>query len=438
MTLDNFKQLLLAKALEKGCEAAEVYASETDSFSTEVLDGKLDKYSVSSDRGLSLRVIYKGHDGFANTEVFDNADELVNSAIDNAAAIDSTDDHPMQKKCTYKELSKPCLPLTELNEKECISLCLDTEKKALESDKRIKRVNGCGLQKSTTKSTLVNTYGLDASDVTTHAIMYLSVVIGDNEGENEGYSIKIMSDATTDTSDLIKEAIKECDMRLNASPVSAGEYKVLFTNKAFSDMLELFIGVFSADAAQKSLSLLAGKEGEMIASDCVTLCDDPFYSMYPISFDGEGTPTKYKNIIENGKLLTLVHSLKTAKKANVESTGNGSRTGKCIPTNVYIKPGSKSFDELLKGERILVINELDGAGTGVNEVSGEFSLSARGQLYENGKHVKNVNQITVAGTFYELLKNITDVGNDLKVINLFGMGILGSPSVLVDKLIIAG
>ena len=92
-------------------------------------------------------------------------------------------------------------------------------------------------------------------------------------------------------------------------------------------LLMTYSSVFSAEAAQKGMSLLNGKEGEKIAADFVTIVDDPMYhdNVIKWTFDGEGVATYAKNVVEDGVLVTLLHNLKTAAKAGVKSTGNAGR-----------------------------------------------------------------------------------------------------------------
>ena len=115
------------------------------------------------------------------------------------------------------------------------------------------------------------------------------------------------------------------------------------------DLLATFCGVFSADNVQKGLSLLAGREGETIASASVTLTDDPLMPMGLAScpFDREGAATHTKHILENGVLKTLLHNRKTAKKAGCKTTGNAAGAGRVAPTNLFFKPGRLTQEELL-------------------------------------------------------------------------------------------
>lgn len=206
-------------------------------------------------------------------------------------------------------------------------------------------------------------------------------------------------------------------------------------------MLTTFCGMFSAENAQQGLSLLAGKEGETVASMAVTLMDDPLlkdgFASSP--FDAEGSASRTKAVIENGVLKTLLHNRKTARKQGVETTGNAARSyasGMTVaPTNMFFKPGEKSLDELMAnmGDGI-VITDVSGLHAGANVISGDFSLISGGYMVEGGKRGRSVEQITVAGNFYKLLESIQAVGNDL----LFPGGGIGCPSVDVGTLVISG
>lgn len=159
---------------------------------------------------------------------------------------------------------------------------------------------------------------------------------------------------------------------------------------------------FSADQAQKGLSPLAGREGESIASAVVTLCDDPLHPVNPRAFDDEGTPSVTKTVVENGVFQTLLHNLKTAKKAGCASTSNADRPSAAspvgiAPTNFYMVPGADNLESMK--QRLgtgLMITDVTGLHAGVNPVTGDFSLLSRGFLVENGEIVRPVDQITIA------------------------------------------
>ena len=105
------------------------------------------------------------------------------------------------------------------------------------------------------------------------------------------------------------------------------------------------------------------------------------------------------------------------------------------PSNLYISIGDKTYDELVSEMgRGLVIISVQGTHSGANPVSGDFSLSAYGYLMENGKVVRPVDQITIAGNFFAMLSDVVAVGNDID----FGTGTIGSPSLSIGALAVAG
>jgi len=197
--------------------------------------------------------------------------------------------------------------------------------------------------------------------------------------------------------------------------------------------------------AQKGLSLLKDREGTQIASEAVTLIDDPHHgkALASTPFDAEGVATAKRAIVKSGTLTTLLHNLKTAKKQGVQTTGNASKGSYAAPigvapSNFYVQPSGQSPEQLLGeiGDGLL-ITELSGLHSGANGISGDFSLGAKGYLVKGGALGAAVNQITVAGNFFELLKRIRAVGSDLR----FGFpqsSCVGSPMLDAGELAVAG
>ena len=159
----------------------------------------------------------------------------------------------------------------------------------------------------------------------------------------------------------------------------------------------------------------------------------------PMNFDAEGSPTHKKCVIENGKLNTLLYNLKTAAVAGKKTTGNASKAGydaavAVRPFTMYLENGDLTEEELLaKAGNGVYITDLNGLHAGADPISGDFSLLAGGWLRKEGK-LQPVEQITVAGNFYELLKQVQTVGSDLD----FPGSSVGSPSVYVGEMPVAG
>jgi PmbA protein len=173
--------------------------------------------------------------------------------------------------------------------------------------------------------------------------------------------------------------------------------------------------------------------------------DDPFMEggLASMSFDGEGVACSYKKVIDKGVLKTYFHNLKTANKDGVVTTGNASKGSYkasigIAPSNFYVEKGERSLKEIIAGmDSGIMITELQGLHSGLNSISGDFSLAALGYEIKEGKISRPVEQITVAGNYFEMLKNVEEVGSDLKF-GLPGESYIGSPSLKIKKLAIAG
>ena len=441
MDVKLFTQKLFARAKELGAEQSQATYSASESFETNVFKGEVLEYSVSNDAVLTFKTLVNGKIGTCTTEVFDEdaVDFVAENAIQNAKLIESEDVQLMYDgHGEYKTVDSNSTVIDKYTEADKIALAKYLEEKAVSADERIEQVEGSEIISARNTRSIENTLGLSVSNTSSEMLGYIAPVAKDGENVSSGFSVFTIDETGKEGCDkAIAEANKEAIDYLSAEPVASGKYKCIFRYDAAATLLATFAGIFSAESAQKGLSLLAGKENTVIASEAVTLIDDPLmaHSSSSCPFDSEGVPTYTKEVISSGKLTTLLHNLKTALKQGVESTGNASGSGVGM-FNFFFKPGEKNFDELCaEMENGLVICSMQGMHAGANPISGDFSLSAKGYKVENGKITGAVKQITVASNFYTVLKDIVSVGSDLRFAQ--GGGI-GSPSVLISEISVAG
>lgn len=444
MTKKVFIDKLLAEAQAAGISEAEAYYHENESMRILMDKDQIGEYAVNTTGGLTFRGLYHGRMGTAFTEALD--DEAVDMLIGNVKAsaeliTDEDEQFIFSGSPSYEtldctgDLGTPA---------QRIDLAKALSKKGVSIDPRVTELGYMtGVDSSNTTVCLVNTNGLDLSHTSQSCLMVIEGIA--REGERVSTAFKLASKrnlSDMDIESIAKECVEDALCTLHAMPCDSGEMPVIFRGSAMADMLETFSSIFSADAAQKGLSLLAGKEGETVGAPCVTIMDDPHRRdcMSSCPFDDEGVATKTKKIVGEGLLLTLLHNLKTAKKAGCESTGNASRQGLggpigVSPSNFFIVPGEMDLRALesAMGSGI-VITSVEGLHAGAHPITGDFSLLSKGYLVRNGKRDAAVEQVTVSGNFFALLKDVDAVGSDLQ----FPFGQIGSPSVLVKKLTIAG
>ena len=447
MKFELFKNMVVARAEELGITEYELYYAAAASTMVKVFQDQIDQFSASEEGGVCFRCIVNGKMGYASTESLDEgqAAAIVDRAVDNAAVLESEEQvflgeggqsYEQPERETYD------LPTTE----ELIKAALNTQQQLYAADPAVVDGSETRSVSECSRIAICNSKGLDLSYENNLAVVMTEAVVErDGEKANE-YAFKLGKPDTIDTVALAKKAVQEALAKLGAEVAPTGNYPVVFSPEAMSSILNVFSSVFSSEAAQKGLSRLADKEGEIIASERVTLVDDPFHkdNPMPVPFDAEGSPTYRKNIIERGQLKTLLYNLKTAAVAGKTTTGNASKAGYDAPIGLrpftmYLAGGDISETELLKkAEKGVYISQLQGLHAGASAVTGDFSLQSSGFLIENGVKTTPVKGFTVAGNFYDLLKNITALADDVQLPKALGMTAFGAPATLVEGLSVAG
>jgi len=449
-TFESFRDELFAQAKTKGFVDYEIFYSAGNDFSVRVLDGNIEEYKNTSNEGIGFRGTFEGKMGYAYTEKLseDTITPLLENAMANAQIIEDEDvENLYPGDESYPEVDSYSDVLNVMEASEKIQLALDMESYAKSLDPRVKMIDYCTIITGESHSAIANSYGLNVKQKCNIGAAFFIARVEENG------SVKSAMDYWTgrdfkdfDYKVYAKKIVDEALALLGAESIPSGEYPVILDKSVASDIVEGFASVFMADKAQKGFSLLnKDKVGEEIASSIVTLRDDGVtdLSLGNLAFDAEGVSTQNKAVIENGILKTMLYNTKAATKDGVKSTGNASKQGlggaiETSVTNFYVVPGETSLNDMVAGlEKGVYITDVAGLHSGMNPISGDFSVSADGFLIEDGKISRPVEQITVAGNFYELLKNIKTVGNDLRIYS-FGSGGVGIPSLLISSLNISG
>ena len=447
MTFNEFKQLVIEECAFQGISEYELYYQVGASTSVETFQHSINEFSSSYSGGVCFRCIVNGKMGYASTEELSaqQAKAVVLKAVDNAVNLEAEEavflGEGGQEYEPLKDKSYP-LPTTE----ELIAKVLETTEKLYAADPMA--VDGCQTQGiiETDEVAIYNSKGLDLHRSSSAAGLVVVGVVSDGKEMANDYQVKLGQLDKIDTDALVKKAIDTAKEQLGGEVAPTGQYPVIFNTDAMCSLLAVYSGIFNSEAAQKGLSKLAGKEGEGIAAPWVTLVDDPFHcdNPEPMNFDAEGSPTHRKAIIEKGMLNTLLYNLKTAAVAGKKTTGNASKAGYdsavgVRPFTMYLEGGELTEEQLLqKAGNGVYITDLSGLHAGADSISGDFSLQSSGYMIENGVKTRYVKSFTVAGNFYELLKNIEALANNSHLPRAMGSTAFGAPSTLVSGLSIAG
>ena len=235
------------------------------------------------------------------------------------------------------------------------------------------------------------------------------------------------SDLTSPTN-IGESAASNTVKKLDPKKIKSEKIGVVFDKKISKGILNVLSSAISAAAISRGTSFLKNKIGEEIFSKSLNVIDDPKIKkgLGSKNFDSEGVETNYLKLIENGVLKSYLVDTYYGKKLNLKSNG---RSGGA--SNLYFENGSIPLETLLKSsKKNLYITETIGHGT--NLVTGDYSVGANGFMVENGEFIYPISEITIAGNFKEIFKNIT-LANDLE----FKYS-TNAPTLLVEGMIVAG
>jgi PmbA protein len=446
MNVQDFKEKLFDQGTQFGFTDMELYYEREEKFGCGVYKGEIDRYESSEVAGVSFRGVFDGNMGYSFTEKLDDDSIvfLLENAKENSLILEDDDKEEIfAGSKVYSEKSFYSTTLQKVSVEDKINLMLEIERELYAYDERVTGTNYFILNSSEVELAIMNSKGLSLQEKKNYLVLFISVVVKQGDEIKTGSYVKITKDFTEiEPQNAAKHAVEEALAKLGSKAVDSKQYPVLLRNNAAASLLETFIPTFSAEVAQKGQSQLNGKVGQFIGVNTLNIVDDPFLpdGLLSRTFDGEGVATKKLQVVSNGTLTTLLHNQKTAKKGNTVSTGHAYKASykgaiSVAPSNLYIEPTTALYDELLSAlEEGIIITGLSGLHSGANQVSGNFSLAATGLYVKNGKVETSVNQMTIAGNFYELLSSIKQIGADLEFSPSSGGGYIGSPSLVVEGL----
>ncbi len=227
---------------------------------------------------------------------------------------------------------------------------------------------------------------------------------------------------------LGKIAADQTLKKLSPKKIGSDKISIIFDKRISKSFLSYFAGAISSSSIARGTSFLKDKMSQQVFSNSINIVDKPdlIKGMGSKCFDSEGVKTETLNLVTNGILNNYLIDTYNGKKLNLKSNGRSGGS-----TNLYFENGQISYEELLKiHSRCLYVTETIGHGT--NLVTGDYSVGATGFLVENGEFKYPVNEITIAGNFNEMFKNIT-LANDLE----FKYSI-NAPTMMIDEMTIAG
>jgi len=445
--LKEVAQDIVARAMKSGATAAECVAREGDEFSTLVRLGQVETLKEAGSKSIGVRVFFGQRAASTYSSDFSKAglDRMVKSALE-LAKITSED--PFGGIPDASQLGQLTTNLDLYHEDvyslpgaDRIDYARRTEKAALDFDPRIKNSEGGSFDAATGRKVLANSHGFVGEYRRSYCSTAAVPIAQSDDGAMQRdywYSVARTLKKLDAPEKVGRIAAERTLRRLGAKKVKTAKVPIVFDPMVSTSILEHIFEGINGDSVYRGASFLAGKLGQKIAGDNVTVIDDGTipggFGTSP--FDGEGIPTRRTVVIENGVLKSYLLNTYTAKKLGLQTTANASRglagTPGIGPGNYFLQQGTKTPKELIAGiKEGLYVTEF--LGQGVNLVTGDYSRGASGLWIQNGELTFPVEEITVAGNLKDLFFNISEIANDLEF-----RGSVAAPTFRIEGLTVGG
>lgn len=408
-------------------EQLEAFVARGRETEVQVYSGEIESLSSAESAGIGIRVVNGPRQGFAYAGSLDPdvVAETLEEARDNAGF--ATDDEfvglaePDGVKGVDLDLWRDDLASFPTDEK--VSLALQLERAVRAGDPRIRQVQAAEWGDAAVESAVATSTGIRASSRRTACYLSAYAVAGDGSETQTGggYSVG-RSPAELDLEKAASDAVDRATRLLGAVKPKSEHLTVVFEPRITATLLSILAGTLDGEAVLKGRSLFANRLGEEVSVPSLTLVDDPTdpeaYAATP--YDAEGLATRRNVLIEAGVLRRFLYNTYSARRARTVSTASAVRAGfKSAPGTgaraLSVVPGDLSPEEVLAevGEGLMV-QTISGVHSGVNPVSGDFSVGAEGVLIRGGELAGPVREITIASTLQRMLSGVVAIGNDLE------------------------
>jgi PmbA protein len=445
--LQQFAADIVTKAMRAGATDAEVIVREGDEFSTTVRLGHVETLKESGSRGVGLRVFFGQKAASTSSSDFspEGIDRLVSGAIGLARVTSEDPFAGLPETSAFGQLDHDLDLYYEdvysLPGDQRIELARRAEAAALAADTRIQNSDGGNFDAATGRKVMANSRGFAGEYRRSYASISAVPIAHSEDGQmqRDYWYTSARTLSRLDAPESVgAEAARRTLRRLNARRVPTQRIPIVFAPEMARGLIGNIFEAANGDAIYRHASFFAGLLGEQVAAANITVIDDGTMvgGFGTAPFDGEGLPTRRKAIVENGVLKNYLLNTYTARKLNMQSTGNASRGLAGNPGigggNVYLEPGTQTPQQILAEiQSGFYVTEL--MGMGVNMVTGDYSRGAAGLWIESGELSYAVQEITIAGNLKEMLRNIVAIGNDMEF-----RGAVTAPTLRIDGMTIAG
>ncbi len=431
-------------------EHLEVVVGRGVSTTVKAYEGAVESFTSAESFGVGIRVLVERDggmaQGFAHAGSFDEdvLSETLQEARDNAQFAEADPFAglavPDGMEPVVQELWNE--GLVGFGTEAKIALALELERATRAISSRIKGVRVASYGDSAGEVAMASTAGIRAASRATSCWLSVSCMAGDASETHMGYGVDVGRDpGRLDVDAAAAEAAEQALRLIGARQVPSQRLMLVLEPKLAATVLAIVGSMLGGEAVVKGRTPFADRLGHVIASPLLTLVDDPTdaRSMGADSFDGEGLACRRNVLIDAGVLGGFLHNSYTARRAGVASTASAVRGSRSLPgvgtQALAVIPGPLGYEELLAGvDNGILVQTMSGLHSGVNTVSGDFSVGAEGLMIRNGALAEPVREVTIASTLPRLLLDLVAVGSQIEWLP----GGSGSAALVFDEVALSG
>jgi PmbA protein len=435
-------------ALAAGAGEAEAYASRDSGREVRVHGGEVESLTAATQSGIGVRAWIGGRVGYAfGTDLSEAGVTAIAARAAEAAAVADEDEFAAPPQPAPVEalpgLSDPSVEVWSTA--QAAELALAVERAALAADPRVVGVEQVVYADSAERVAISSSTGLAGEYESSDCFAYLQA-LAEGEGGREtglGFGLARGPDGL-DPAAIGTEGAERATAMIGASKPSSRSCPVVLDPTVAASFAGLIGGAPGANAVQRGRSPFAGRLGEELASGALALHDDGRDPDGPASapFDGEGLPRRRTALIEGGRLRAFLYDTYTANREGGASTGSAARHGyrsqpSVSASNLVVAPGALSFVELLGAAADGVfVTDVAGLHSGVNPVTGVFSVGASGRAIRAGELAEPLREFTIASDLVSMLGAVRAAGAEARWVP-FG-GSVSTPPLLIGAMAVSG
>jgi PmbA protein len=428
-------------------EEVEVYVARGRETSIRVFEGAIEQLTSAESAGVGVRVISEKKQGFSYIGSLDpaGAAEALAEARDNAGFA-TVDEHaglasPDGVEPPTLELWREELAAFPTDDK--VALALELDRRVRAGDPRIRQVVSSDYVDGLGETAIATSRGIAVTSRRTRCYLFVHAVAGDGDDTQTGFGYSVgRAPVDLDLEAAASDAVDRATRLLGAKKAKSAKLTAVLDRRVTATLLGVLSGTLSGEEVAKGRSLFEGRVGEKVGVGELTLVDDP---TNPLAYgasrhDSEGLACRRNSLIAQGELKGFLYDTYAGRLAGTASTGSAVRGGFRTTPGVGARalsllPGDHDQAEIIaKVSEGFLVQSITGVHSGVNRVSGDFSVGAQGLMIRGGELAEPVREVTIASTIQRMLQHVVEVGSDVEWLPGSATGV----TLAVDEVAMSG